>query len=73
MKCFYLFGGFFCIFFLFFCSCVDSHRKIPITYDHSNYFREKEEGMILQVKLSLTVKSKTSVIVGWVLVVCFFF
>lgn len=58
------------------CCCVDPHRKIPITCSNTIYFREKGEGMLLQVKLSLTVKSKIRVTVGWFLllrfVVCLF-
>lgn len=50
---------------VFLCYRVDPHRKIPIACNNSNYFREKDEEMLLQVKLSLTVKSKTSVTVGW--------
>lgn len=53
---------------IFHCYHVDPYRKTPITCNKSTYSKEKEEGMILQVKFSLTVKSKTSVTVGLLVV-----
>lgn len=53
---------------IFHCYHVDPYRKTPITCNKSTYSKEKEEGMILQVKFSLTAKSKTSVTVGLLVV-----
>lgn len=54
----------------FLCCCVDLPWKSTCT--NHNYIGEKEVGMILKVKLSLTERIKTSITVGWFCDVNFF-